>query len=84
LRRRFNLNKTKISLDGSKTKVGGRPVVTFYDPHLPMPCVSVVTSQLSCTSIFGSSAASECIALHKQIPTTTVVVEHEKVRVHFL
>jgi hypothetical protein len=60
----LNINKTKMSLDGSKTRAGGRPAVTFFDPHLPMPCVSLVKSSLSCTSIFGSSAAGDWVPPH--------------------
>jgi hypothetical protein len=39
LHRILNVDKTKMSLDGSKTRAGGRPAVTFFDPHLPMPCL---------------------------------------------
>jgi hypothetical protein len=84
LRRILNVDKTKMSLDGSKTRVGGRPAVTFFDPHLPMPCVLAAKSSLSCPGIFGSSAAGECVPLHWQIPTTTTAVEREKVRVNFI
>ncbi len=33
----LNLDKMVISVNGSKTIVGGRPEVSFHDPHLPMP-----------------------------------------------
>jgi hypothetical protein len=84
LRQILSVNETKMSLDGSKTKAGNRPAITFYDPHLLMPCVSAVKSLLSCTIIFGSSASGECIPLHWQIPMTATAVEHEKVRVNIL
>jgi hypothetical protein len=35
----LNVDGTKISLDSNKTRAGGRPAITFYDPHLSMPCV---------------------------------------------
>jgi hypothetical protein len=84
LRRILNVDETKMSLDGSKTRAGGRPAVTFFDPHLPMPCVSTAKSSLSCTGIFGSSTAGECIPPHWQIPTTATAVEREKLRVDFV
>ncbi len=81
----LNVNETKMSLDGSKTRAGGRPAVTFFDPHLPTPCVSAEKSSLSCTGIFGSSAAGECVPPHwHQIPTTAMAVGREKVRVNFI
>jgi hypothetical protein len=43
LRRIANTDKTEVSLDGSKTNAGGRPAVSFHDPHF-------------CTGIFGSNA----------------------------
>jgi hypothetical protein len=45
----LNIDETKMSLNGSKTKAGSRLATTFYDPHLPMPCVSAAKSLLSCT-----------------------------------
>jgi hypothetical protein len=80
----LNVNEMKMSLDGSKTRAGGRPAVTFFDPHLPMPCVSSAKSSLSCISIFGSSAAGECVPPHWQIPATATAVEREKLRVDFV
>jgi hypothetical protein len=80
----LNINEMKMSLDGSKTRAGGRSAVTFFDLHLPMPCVSTAKSSLSCTGIFGSSAAGECVPPHWQIPTTAMAVEREKVWVDFI
>jgi hypothetical protein len=39
-RRILNIDETEISLDGSKTRAGGRPEVSFHDPHLPVPSLS--------------------------------------------
>jgi hypothetical protein len=61
LRQILNLDKTEISLDGSSLRVGGRPAVMFYDPHLSMASRSAAKSSLSCTGIFRSSAPRECI-----------------------
>ncbi len=36
----LNLDAMNISVDGSKTIVGGRPEVSFHDPHLPMPSLT--------------------------------------------
>jgi hypothetical protein len=33
----LNLDAMDISVHGSKTIVGGRPEVSFHNPHLPMP-----------------------------------------------
>jgi len=36
LRRIGNLDETELSLDGSETQAGGRPAMSYRDPHLPM------------------------------------------------
>ena len=36
----LNLDVMNISVDGSKTIVGGRPEVSFHNPHLPMPSLT--------------------------------------------
>jgi hypothetical protein len=84
LRQILNVDKATISLNGSKARVGSRLVVTFYDPYLPMPCVSAAKSSLSCTGTFRSSAARECVPPHWQLLTTATAVEREKVRFNFL
>ena len=83
LRRILNVDEIEISLDGSSSRVGGRPAVTFYDPHLPMASRSAAKSSLSCTSIFGSSAARECIPPHWQLPTAATLADREKVQLDF-
>jgi hypothetical protein len=36
LRRIGNVDETELSLDGSETQAGGRPAMSYRDPHLPM------------------------------------------------
>jgi hypothetical protein len=36
LHRMVNVDKTEISVDGSKTNVGGRPAVSFHDPAVSL------------------------------------------------
>jgi hypothetical protein len=40
----LNLDVMNISVDGSKTIVGGRPEVSFHNPHLPMPSLTSAKS----------------------------------------
>jgi hypothetical protein len=64
-----NINETKISVDASKTRAGGRPAVLFHDPHLPLTSRPVAKLLLACTGIFGSSTAGKCVPPHFQLPT---------------
>ena len=64
LRQIMNVNKTEISLDVSNTRAGDRPSVSFHYPHLPLTSRSTAKSSLTCTGIFGSSAAGECVPAH--------------------
>jgi hypothetical protein len=48
----LNLDLMDISVYGSKLIVGGRPEVSFHDPHLPMPSLTSAKSLHSCTGIF--------------------------------
>jgi hypothetical protein len=64
LRQIMNVDETEISLDASNTRAGGRPAVSFHDPHLPVTSRSTAKSLLACTGIFGSSAAGECVPPH--------------------
>ena len=41
LRRTINVDETKALLDGSNTQAGGRPAMSFRDPHLPQIMKSV-------------------------------------------
>ena len=58
-RRILNIDETEISLNGSKTRAGGRPEVSFHDPHLPLPSLSSAKSSHSCTGIFGSNITAD-------------------------
>jgi hypothetical protein len=40
----LNFDAMDISVNGSKTIVGGRPEVSFHDPHLPMPSLTSAKS----------------------------------------
>ena len=84
LRRIQNIDRIKLNLDASKMHVGGRPVVAFYNPHLPIASRSVAKSSLACTGIFGSNAAGECVPPHFQLPTSATAEEREKVQYEFL
>jgi hypothetical protein len=53
----LNVDEMGISVNGSKTRVGGRPKISFHNPHLPLPSLSSAKSLHSCTGIFGSNAA---------------------------
>jgi hypothetical protein len=84
LRQIMNVDETEISLDASNTRAGGRPAVSFHDPHLPATSRSTAKSLLACTGIFGSSAAGECVPPHFQLPTSGTAEEREKIRFEFL
>jgi len=84
LHRIVNVNKMEVSLDGSKTNVGGRPAVSFHNPHFPITQRPAVKSSLSCTGIFGSNAAGEYVRIHWQLPTAATTEDREKLRFNFL
>ncbi len=84
LRRIANVDKTKVLLDGSKTNAGGRPAVSFHDPHFPLTQRPAAKSSLSCTGIFGSNAAGECVPIHWQLPTAVMTEDREKLWLDFL
>ena len=79
-----NVDETEVSLDGSKTNAGGRPAVSFHDPHFPLTQRPAVKSSLSCTSNFGSNAAGECVPIHWQLPTAATTKDCKKLRFDFL
>ena len=68
LRQIMNVDETEISLDASNTRAGGRPAMSFHDPHLPATSRSTAKSSLACTGIFVSSAAGEGVPPHSQLP----------------
>ena len=67
LRRVVNVDETKASLDGSNTQAGGRPAMSFQDPHLPQIMKLVAKMSYECTAIFGSSAAGELDPIRFQL-----------------
>ncbi len=79
-----NVDETEISVNASKRRAGGRPVVSFHDPHLPLTSRSVAKLLLAYTGIFGSSAAGECVPPHFQLPTSAMAKEREKICYKFL
>jgi hypothetical protein len=79
LRRIMNVDKTEVSLDASNTRAGGRPAMSFHDPHFPLTSRSTAKLLLACTGIFGSSAAGECVPPHFQFPTSATAKEREKI-----
>jgi hypothetical protein len=40
----LNFDAMDISVDGSKTIAGGRPEISFHDPHLTMPSLTSAKS----------------------------------------
>jgi hypothetical protein len=83
LHRIMNIYKTEISLDASNTRAGGRPAVSFHDPHLPLTSRSKAKSLLACTGIFDSSSAGECVPPH-QLPMSVTAKEREQIQFKFL
>jgi hypothetical protein len=74
----FNVNKMENAINGSQTKVGGRPAESFHDPHLLLMSRAVAISSFSCTGIFGSNATGTCKPLHWQLPMSVMAKEREK------
>jgi hypothetical protein len=84
MRQIVNVDETEVSLDGSKTNAGGRPAVSFHDPHFPLTQRPAAKSSLSCTGIFGSNAAGGGVPIHWQLPTAATSEDREKLRFDFL
>ena len=55
LRRIMNVDETEISLNASNTRAGGRPAVSFHDPHLPLSSRSTAKSQQRCRRVCTST-----------------------------
>ena len=86
LRRIANVDNTAVSLDCSKTNAGGRPAISFHDPHFPLTQRPAAKSSLSCTGIFRSNAAGECVPIqwHWQLPMAMTSEDREKLWFDFL
>jgi hypothetical protein len=78
MHQKLNLDVMDISVDGSKTIVGGRPEVSFHDPHLPMPSLTSAKSLNSCTGILGSNTAGQCVPVHWQLPLSATAEERKR------
>ena len=74
------INETELVLGGSKTRAGGRPEVSFYDPHLPMAKRQVAKLAHKCTGIFGSSATGECAPIHFQLVNQATMEDGRRIR----
>jgi hypothetical protein len=79
LHRIMNVDETEISLEVSNTRAGGRPAMSFHDPHLPLTSRSTAKSSIACMGIFGSSAAGKCVPPHIQLLTSATAEEREKI-----
>ncbi len=66
----INVNKTKILLDGRKTRA-----------NLLLENWLVAKLLLAYTGFFVSNAAAECMLPHWQLPTSATQAEREKIRV---
>jgi hypothetical protein len=75
MRQIVNVNEMEIAINGSQTRVGSGPVVSFQHSQLPLTSRAVAKSSLACTGIFGSNATGECIPLHWQLPTSATAKE---------
>jgi len=79
----INVDETKASLDWSNTQAGGRPAMSFRDPHLPQIMKLVAKLSYECNAIFGSNAAGELVPVHSQLPTSATSAEREKLHYDF-
>ena len=75
LLRILNVDMTEISLNGSKTRAGGRPDISFYNPNPLLANRSATKSPLACTGFFGSNAVGECMPLHWQLSMAVTAAE---------
>jgi hypothetical protein len=80
----LNVHMTNITVNGSKTIVGGRPEVSFHNPHLPMPSLTSAKSLHSYTGIFGSNTAGQCVPVHWQLPLSATAEERKRLCFKFL
>jgi hypothetical protein len=80
----LNVDETEISVDRNKTRAGRRPEVSFHDPHLPLPSLSLAKSSHSCTGILGSNAPGECVPVDWQLPSSVTSEERERLCFKFM
>ncbi len=79
----LNINETELVLDGSKTRVGGRPEVSIYGLGLPMAKRPVTKLAHKCTGIFWSSAVGECAPIHFQLVNQATTEDGRKLQFEF-
>ena len=79
----LNIDETELVHDRSKSRAGGRPEVTFYDPRLPMAKRPVAKSAHKCTGIFGSSVVGECAPIHFQLVNQAMKEDGRKLQFEF-
>eukprot|EP00536_Pseudo-nitzschia_multiseries_P005947 jgi/Psemu1/14081/gm1.14081_g len=69
----LNVDKTTITLDGTSTNAGGRPVTEYglSNRSLPCGCRREQKSSWRCTAVAGSTAAGDPIPLHFQLKSNS-------------
>jgi hypothetical protein len=80
----LNIAATDISVNGFKTIVGVRPEVSFHGPHQPMPNLTSAKSLHSCTDIFVSNTAGQCVPVHWQLLLNATAEERKGLCFKFL
>ncbi len=71
---------TRLILDGSKGRRGGRPQITLHDPWLPYDGKRTNKDSLTATLVCGSNAAGEALPSHFQFQTKATTDEGERLR----
>jgi hypothetical protein len=80
----LNLDAMDISVVRSKAIAGGRPEVSFHDPHLPMPSLTSAKSLHSSLAFFGSNTVRQCVSVHWQISLSATAEEKKRLCFKFL
>ena len=76
----MNFDETCLSLDGSGSVAGGRPMAVFYNPHLPLVGRATSKTNATTTMITGSNAAGEAIPPHFQFMTAAQSENNQRLR----
>jgi hypothetical protein len=81
----LNLDAMDISVDGSNKIVGGRPEVSFHNPHLPIPSLTSAKSLHSSLAFFGSNTTGQCVPpVRWQLPLSATAEERKRLCFKFL
>ena len=83
LQRILNIDETALSLDGSQSKRGGRPLALVGDRNLKSTGIQAMKSSCSITFIGGSTAVGEPLPPHFQFPTKAKDPERHQIRCDF-